>query len=385
MLALPDSARIAVRNHFETWMGRRSQAKFTMATFASTEDGDQCAICLEPIADPYELDCLHTFCRGCINAYKERGVNDVCPYCRAPLPPGAELSVDECHKMTARIGRYKAAGDEKRAAISKRLLLHHAQRAVKADPMHETARFYLAKGLEATKDFEGAVREYRETIQINSGNAGTHCNLGFLLTRLQDYDGAEREYREAVRCDPNDADAHTNLGKLKDVRKDYDGAEREYREAIRLDPNKPQTHNNLGKLLHTTRKDFDGAEREFHEAIRCDPNNAPAHFNLGCVIMVSRGDCDGAAREFREALRIDPHHAYAREYLQKVLEEKAAAGELRVGADVVLVGLASAKFNGARGTVVSGCKNGRWGVKLQEHDGKVMAIKTENIGPHGGN
>jgi hypothetical protein len=80
-----------------------------------------------------------------------------------------------------------------------------------------------------------------------------------------------------------------------------------------------------------------------------------------------------------------------------MLEEKAAAntqaksararsaGELRVWTDVVLVGRASVKFNGARGTIVSGCYDGRWGVELPEHDGKVMAIKTENIRSRGAN
>jgi Tfp pilus assembly protein PilF len=221
----------------------------------------------------------------------------------------------------------------------------------------------------------------------------------------KDYAGAEREFREAIRCDPNNVAAHIILGRLlQNVRKDYAGAEREFREAIRCDPNNVAVHINLGNLLEKVRKDYAGAEREFHKAIQCDPNYALAHRNLGCMMMQASGNCDGAEREFREALRIDPDDATARGYLERVLELKAAAnvqakpaiaqakptrapsaGELVVGASVVLAGLSSAKFNGARGTIVSSCQDGRWGVKLPGHDGKAMAIKTENIRIRGGN
>jgi Flp pilus assembly protein TadD len=373
-----------------------------MAKFATAETDDKCAICLESFVDPYALDCGHTFCRGCINTYKERGVNDVCPYCRAPLPPGAAQSVDECHKIAARMIRYEATGDTKRMAISQNLQLHHAQRAVKADPKHSPARFYLALGLEkVNKDVDSAEREYREAIRLAPNHASAHANLGVLLSARKDHAGAEREYRKAIRCDPNEAGAHSNLGSLLDeVRKDYDGAEREYREAIRCDPNYTKAHTNLGSLLDNVRKDYAGAEREFRVAIRCNPNSALARRNLGCVMMKASGDRDGAEREFRAAVRIDPNDAKARSFLQRVLAQKADANtqvksarvppaiELRVGNGVVLAGLSSAKFNGARGTIVSGCKDGRWGVKLHAHGGgamRAMAIKTENIRIHGAN
>jgi Flp pilus assembly protein TadD len=296
-----------------------------MTTFVATGADDQCAICLEPFADPYELDCGHTFCRGCINEYKTHGVNDVCPYCRAMLPPGAAQSLDECHKMAARIRRYESVGDTKRMGISERLQLHHAQRAVKADPKDATARFYLALGLEVVnKDFDGAEREYRETVRCDPNHMFAYFNLGVLLSARKNYAGAEREYREAIRCDPNHAGAHYNLSVMLNVRKDYAGAEHEYREVIRIDPKNAAPHVGLGILLRA-RKDYAGAERECREAIRCDPDFGMAHRSLGRVMMQARGDCDGAEREFREALRIDPNDAKSRSFLQQVLKLKAAA------------------------------------------------------------
>jgi tetratricopeptide (TPR) repeat protein len=324
-----------------------------MAEFATANDDDKCAICLEPYADPYQLDCGHTFCRGCINEYKERGVNDVCPYCRAPLPPGAAQSVYECHKIGARINRFRETGDKKRFVVAMRLQLHHAQKAVKADPKSPMARYYLAFGLYAQKDF----------------------------------DGAEREYREGNRIDPNDYKSHLNLGVLlMDVRKDIDGAEREYREAIRCNPGCAMAHSNLGSVLGA-RKDFKGAEREFLAALRIDPDFANARCNFGVLIMQTSGDCEAAAREFRSALRSDPHHALALRSLQQVVAMQAAAGRSAKPAHAppagepraLPAGLSSVKFNGARGTIASGCKDGRRTVNLPEHDGKTMAVKTEEI------
>jgi tetratricopeptide (TPR) repeat protein len=223
-----------------------------MATFASTDDDDNCAICLEPIADPYELGCGHIFCRGCINAYKERGVNDVCPYCRAPLPPGAAQSVVECHKMTARIRRYHSSGDSKRKLISHRVQLHHARQAVHADPQHAEARCLLAYGLDNVQaDSDGAMREYREAIRIDPRHAGAHLSLGVLLSSTHnDYDGAEREFREAIRINPNFLLAHLSLGCiLMTERDDCAAAEDEFREALRIDPYHAKAREMLQMLL----------------------------------------------------------------------------------------------------------------------------------------
>jgi tetratricopeptide (TPR) repeat protein len=206
-----------------------------MAAFAEPEADAKCGICLEDIIDAYQLDCAHKFCRGCINVYKKHGVNDVCPYCRAPLPSGFEYSIDQCHQMGARIDRYEADDDTKRLVIARRLHLYHAQKAVNANPKDATARSYLAIGLETVNgDHDGAEREFRESIRLDPGRVESHYHLGLVLIQRKDFDGAEHEFCEVVRCDPNFADAHVNLGTILCFeRKDIDGAILEYRKAIR--------------------------------------------------------------------------------------------------------------------------------------------------------
>ena len=110
-------------------------------------------------------------------------------------------------------------------------------------------------------------------------------------------------------------------------------------------------HHNLGALLCNVHKDHDGADYEFRAALRCDPSPA----------------CALRGRAALSAVRRVPSEV-----------ERAVPVELRVGLEIVLVGLASATLNGARGTIVSGFRDGRWGVQLSKST-KAIAVKTVNI------
>ena len=44
----------------------------------------------EEAAPTTTLPCGHAFCTECVAELRKKGVSDVCPLCRAPLPPGRE-------------------------------------------------------------------------------------------------------------------------------------------------------------------------------------------------------------------------------------------------------------------------------------------------------
>ena len=65
-----------------------------------------CAICLGPPEKPVKLPCNHEFCRICIEALRSRGLKQLCPLCRRPLPPGAEKLREQAHRMYTQVERH---------------------------------------------------------------------------------------------------------------------------------------------------------------------------------------------------------------------------------------------------------------------------------------
>jgi hypothetical protein len=176
---------------------------------ADREGGDkeECAICLDVMhdADTRKLPCGHVYHRVCIKSLRELGVRlsrDLCPQCRAPLPPGAEESFYQANVRLVR-----------------------AQRMAKGNKLQE-------------KLFAEAAQLLKVALHDDPQHAEAHHGLGFiLLEHRQDIDGAEREFRAAIKCDPQYADAHFSLGiLLHQHRHDIDGAVREYRAAIECNP-----------------------------------------------------------------------------------------------------------------------------------------------------
>jgi tetratricopeptide (TPR) repeat protein len=210
-------------------------------------------------------------------------------------------------------------------------------------------------------DYDGAIKEYGESLRLKPDDADSHSALGDALGRKEDWDGAIKAYREAIRLEPNNADAHQSLAEVFEKKKDWEGAIREYREVVRLGPNNADAHLKLaeafGSLADALRKkgDFDGAVqayqeatrlapgqsayhrllgrafegkndlgdaiKEYREATRLSPNDSEAHDLLGSALY-DKHDLDDAGQEYRAAIRSDPKDAYAHDGLGIVLEEK---------------------------------------------------------------
>jgi len=53
-----------------------------------------CAICLGALVEPKVLGCGHSYCKQCLQLLRNKGVQQSCPLCRVPLPPGPEQLFD---------------------------------------------------------------------------------------------------------------------------------------------------------------------------------------------------------------------------------------------------------------------------------------------------
>jgi hypothetical protein len=59
--------------------------------------GEECAICLSPLSSAAAtiLQCAHAFHDTCVAQLHKFGVQQACPLCRAPLPPGPDKEFEE--------------------------------------------------------------------------------------------------------------------------------------------------------------------------------------------------------------------------------------------------------------------------------------------------
>ena len=114
------------------------------ATTAGETEEDDCAFCLSPAEDPLPLECRHRFCRACVAAYKRHsGVNDVCPLCRAPLPPGAGQLVDRAWRLVGLREKWQQQRNHGSATRVLQSMLRFGREAANLDPEHGSARFLL--------------------------------------------------------------------------------------------------------------------------------------------------------------------------------------------------------------------------------------------------
>jgi Tfp pilus assembly protein PilF len=223
-------------------------------TARDSNDEDECAICLDLVngTNSRQLPCGHVYHRECVQELRKRGVNDLCPQCRAPLPPGAEEAYYQATMLGVRAERMS------KGSVQDRLITeveHLLREVLQEDPSHALAHDSLGVILlEYRQDIDGAEREYRAAIKCDPQHANAHCNLGaILLEHRQDIDGAEREIRAAIKCDPQHANSHCNLAVILYSRYDIDGAERVCRTAIKCDPQHTKAHGLLDRILASKR------------------------------------------------------------------------------------------------------------------------------------
>ncbi len=64
-------------------------------------EGDECAICLDPLAlaSAATLPCGHVFHPACVEGLRAFGVMQFCPMCRTELPPGPEKLFEEALRI----------------------------------------------------------------------------------------------------------------------------------------------------------------------------------------------------------------------------------------------------------------------------------------------
>ena len=75
-----------------------SSPRLSSTPESSNQDEEECAICLDPLAEDGStlvLPCGHAFNGPCVEGLRARGVAKVCPLCRGELSAGPEKLFEE--------------------------------------------------------------------------------------------------------------------------------------------------------------------------------------------------------------------------------------------------------------------------------------------------
>ncbi len=188
-------------------------------------------------------------------------------------------------------------------------LLQLSQQWTKSEPGNTIAWFSLGVAQAGLKQYDRAIRAYRESIRIRPEYADAWYNLGVAYFNLKQHTQGMHAYQEALRLQPEGAEAWRGLGTAYSGLKQHDQAVHAYREPARIQPESADAWYNLGNAYYDLQQ-YDQALQAYRESLRIRPENVNAWYNLG-VTYDELKQQDEAIRAYQEALRIQPGYAMA--------------------------------------------------------------------------
>src|SRR4030095_13295719 len=85
-------------------------------------------------------------------------------------------------------------------------------KALAREPKNVDAQVLLANALAGLRNFDGAIAELEEAIQLNPDRSLTYANLGQLEFNRGNRDAAEQAFKRAVELAPSSSMSHLSLG-----------------------------------------------------------------------------------------------------------------------------------------------------------------------------
>jgi tetratricopeptide (TPR) repeat protein len=187
------------------------------------------------------------------------------------------------------------------------------------------AQFELGAYLSAKGEWEEAIRNYENALEINPAYAEAHNNLGVALSAKGDLDQAILHYQQALEINPAYAEAHNNLGVALSAKGLLDEAILHYQQALETKPDYAEARNNLGLALFA-KGDLEQAAAQYRKALETKPDYADAHNDLG-VALLSQARVEEAVAQFHQALHLKPDYADAYANLGVALFQKRETKE----------------------------------------------------------
>ena len=228
------------------------------------DENDECAMCLESLASAkvLTLPCSHAYHAQCVGKLREFGIKQVCPLCRADLPPGPEQLFDD--------------------AMRRHMVLYRRYNQGTVDAP------WRIRSVEDRGYAGKMVRMLEEA--ADQGHADAQYNIGVIYDNghgVAQYDSATMKWFR-MAADQELAEAQGNLGSMYEsgqgVAQDYSAAMKWYRMAA--DQGDALAQYNLGCMYYQGQgvaQDYSAAMKWYRMA--ADQGDAKAQCNLGVMYL----------------------------------------------------------------------------------------------------
>lgn len=162
------------------------------------------------------------------------------------------------------------------------------------------------------KDYDSAIKQYREILKEEPENVKARVTLADILSWQKKYGESIREYERALKLKPGDIKIEEKLARVYTWKKDYPKAESLYKDIIRKDPQNLDAYVSLGQIL-SWQKRYSEALEYFDLALsRKKDNNIKM---LYAEALLSSGDYERAQEILKGVVNDEPDNLKARVYL----------------------------------------------------------------------
>lgn len=173
--------------------------------------------------------------------------------------------------------------------------VNYYEKAVESDPGYAAAYVGLANSYIIMPDYSSAIipleayrksKEYTlKALEINDGLAEAHAALAMNMYRAEyDWEGAERQFKKAIALNSSIPEAHHWYALLLMQQAHFDEALEKIETARKLDPLSIVVNRNNG-VIHYYARRYDQAMKELRKTFELDPHFVRTRYFLGKVYL----------------------------------------------------------------------------------------------------
>ncbi|MGI8893061.1 MAG: tetratricopeptide repeat protein [Bacteroidia bacterium] len=121
--------------------------------------------------------------------------------------------------------------------------------ALNLNPGSTEALYGRAMFFQENEEYNKAITDYTQILNIEPGNANAHFNLGYIhQVHLKIYDQAIKHYTDAIAANPQYAEAYYNRGLTYETLGNINAAAADYRLALQFRPEYPAAEAGLSRV-----------------------------------------------------------------------------------------------------------------------------------------